>query len=301
MVRSAETVHAQDAAAKGVLGKIADALSSQEPAYSTAAYSTSGNRKILDGLSPADILDARKGVIMYEGYDELGSSIEQLFTPNQSASIFSNTLTTLTDAALKKTNTLGGILENVTVTETFPKTQLGWQLLQVARVIAARDPLQTDRASFVVRLGGFDSHNTAGAALNTKVSQIDDALRSFVGEMKSQGIWDDVAVVTISDFARTMTSNGLGTDHGWGGNHVLLGGKVKGSQIFGQFPSAFTDDSETNIGRGRILPTTSWEAMWHGLAEWMGVEASQISQVLPNAANFDSTQMFNKDQLFDSN
>ena len=46
MVRSAETVHAQDAAAKGVLGKIADALSSQEPAYSTGTYSTSGNAAV---------------------------------------------------------------------------------------------------------------------------------------------------------------------------------------------------------------------------------------------------------------
>ena len=67
----------------------------------------------------------------------------------------------------------------------------------------------------------------------------------------SQGIWEDVLVVSISDFGRTLSSNGAGTDHGWGGIHFLAGGSVRGGKIFGKYPETLEEDGELNIGRGR--------------------------------------------------
>ena len=83
-----------------------------------------------------------------------------------------------------------------------------------------------------------------------------------------------MAIATLSDFGRTLTSNGRGTDHAWGGNHVVMGGEVRGGQILGAYPStlAESDANPLNIGRGRLIPTTPWEGVWRPIAQWFGVD-----------------------------
>ena len=94
-------------------------------------------------------------------------------------------------------------------------------------------------------------------------AQVDDALGAFEKEMKAQGLWDQTTIVTVSDFGRTLSSNGLGTDHAWGGHYFVVGGNVSGAQILGHYPKKLNEiDSDVNIGRGRILPTTPWESAW---------------------------------------
>ena len=115
--------------------------------------------------------------------------------------------------------------------------------------------------------------------------------------------WVQVAVATLSDFGRTLTSNGRGTDHAWGGNHVVMGGEVRGGQMLGAYPStlAESDANPLNIGRGRLIPTTPWEAMWNGLAEWFGVSNDEMDTVLPNKHRFDASNphhLFSREQLF---
>ena len=85
-------------------------------------------------------------------------------------------------------------------------------------------------------------------------------------------MWDSVTVVTVSEFGRTLTSNGLGTDHAWGGHHAVLGGSVSGGKILGNYPlDLAAGPTSLNIGRGRMIPTVPWEAIWHGISQWMGV------------------------------
>ena len=149
-----------------------------------------------------------------------------------------------------------------------------------------------------MRLGGFDSHGSALEVLKARLEWIDAGLRSVVQEMKDQGIWDDVTIVTQSDFGRTLTSNGQGNDHAWGGHNLVLGGSVDGKKILGKYPEKLGEGSDLNIGRGRILPTIGWESVWFGLSEWMGVQPSSMATILPNAARFTSEQLFSADMLF---
>jgi uncharacterized protein (DUF1501 family) len=106
-------------------------------------------------------------------------------------------------------------------------------------------------------------------------------------------------VVTASDFGRTLTSNGYGTDHAWGGNNFIVGGSVKGGQIHGEYPDDLTADGPQNIGRGRLIPTTSLDAMWNGVSEWMGVDNDGLEKVLPNRGNFPVDDMFSGGDLFE--
>merc|ERR1719424_2706646 len=114
------------------------------------------------------------------------------------------------------------------------------------------------------------------------LQEVNSGLTSFVNEMKRPAVnmWNNVAIVTVSDFGRTLTSNGVGTDHAWGGNHVIMGGAVKGGLIHGQYLDDMTAAGARVLSRGRVIPTLPWEAMWYPIAQWMGVADNQLTTVL---------------------
>jgi len=83
------------------------------------------------------------------------------------------------------------------------------------------------------------------------------------------GVWENVTIVSMSEFGRTLTSNGRGTDHGWGGNHFVLGGGIRGGQIHGKYLPSFKSGSSHVLGTNalRALPALPWEAMWQPIAK----------------------------------
>jgi cullin-associated NEDD8-dissociated protein 1 len=66
----------------------------------------------------------------------------------------------------------------------------------------------------------------------------------------------------------------------------------------GEYPDDLTDTGPLNIGRGRLIPTTSWEAVWNAVARWFGVTNELMSDVLPNLANFPADEIFDENDLF---
>ena len=137
-------------------------------------------------------------------------------------------------------------------------------------------------------LGGWDTHTNQLDAMQTNPATLNGALGSFATEMRRQGVWDSVTVQVASEFGRSMTCNGdasAGTDHGWGGNALMLGGALRGGTILGTFPHSLKIEGELTT-RGRVIPTTSWEELWHAHAEWLGVEPGLMAGVLPNLENF---------------
>ena len=124
----------------------------------------------------------------------------------------------------------------------------------MAKVITIRDDpaVMSERDLFVTETGGFDTHQDLEGTNAGLFAGYDLAINEFANEMKAQGIWNSVTVVTVSEFGRTLTSNGLGTDHAWGGHHTVLGGGISGGQILGNYPEDLTEaPTSLNIGRGR--------------------------------------------------
>ena len=89
---------------------------------------------------------------------------------------------------------------------------------------------------------------------------------------------NEVTSFTMSDFGRTLTSNGDGTDHGWGGHQFILRGAVKG-EIYGNMPRQSVGIDE-DIGSGHILPTTENEQMFASLASWYGADPSMLGGII---------------------
>ena len=308
MQRAMHTVHAQDASSTGILGRIVKTISNEQidssdnvvQPYKSGMYSLSGNQRMLEGAAPEqtpNIIDRNNGVVKYLKYNQLKDSISNVSSA-VSENIFAETFNSNLNVTLRQTEFLGGMLQDVTLGTEFGEDAVSTQLKQVSKLIKLRSVLKTERDVFVISHGGYDTHNDAGEVFKGKMDEVNAGLTSFVSEMLDQGAYEDVVVVSTSDFGRTLTSNGQGTDHAWGGNYFILGGGVKGKRIFGQYPEKLGASGSLNIGRGRILPTRSWESLWNAVSEWFGVVPNKMDYVLPNKANFPADHLFSERDLF---
>ncbi len=186
------------------------------------------------------------------------------------------------------------------VTTDFPtQNSLADQLKMVARMIKlSRDTsfgIQHKRQIYYVRVGGFDMHdnlmstgNSGHAALLSRVSQ---ALGAFWAALNEVGAQNEVTTFTMSEFARTLSSNGNGSDHAWGSVNMVMGGAVQGGKLYGAFPDQ-TLNGPVSLSRGQFIPSTSVDQMAATLARWMGVTStSDLNTIFPNLANFTSNNL----------
>ena len=164
---------------------------------------------------------------------------------------------------------------------------LAVSLQTVARIIGGRASLGVNRQIFYVQLGSFDTHNNQATQHAQLLTQLGQALEYFDGVMTAAGVGNQVTTFTASDFGRTLTSNSNGTDHGWGSHHFVVGGAVKGQDMYGQYPVVGVDQAN-DIGAGRLIPTTAVDQYAGTLARWFGLSDGQIRQLFPNFANFGS-------------
>ena len=296
------TVDSANMAAHGILGRLTKDATEQEMPYKSALYSMVGTSKILQGggiVSP-DIVGTN-GVARFKEYENVKQGFDKILKQD-SASLFSQTFSDSLQSTLDKTEYMGELVANVTPTSNYTvnaSSSMSKQFDLVAKMIKLdTTALQNERAAYVVQRGGFDTHFTPD--LSPHFEDINIGLEQFANEMKAQGLWENVTVMCISDFGRTITSNSQGTDHSWGGNYWMLGGDVNGGQILGKYPQRLDKEYSDEVFTSRVIPTTPWEAVWKGIAQWWGVANETIPSILPNAANFPEETLFSRSQLFKS-
>lgn len=185
-------------------------------------------------------------------------------------------------------------------TEDFGNNLLD-QLRMVARMIkASRDPvagIDQSRQVYYVRLDGFDTHGAQMAQHPLLIARLSQALGWFWQAMGEIGAQNDVTAFTMSEFGRTLSSNGDGSDHAWGGCQLALGGQVSGQQIYGRYPRLVANanddvNQDWSFARGQYIPTTSTDQMASCLARWMGLPPGELAAVFPNLANFSGPLSF---------
>lgn len=186
---------------------------------------------------------------------------------------------------------------------------LASQLRSVARTIrASRDAgsgINANRQVFFVRQGGYDTHDdqirspTAAEGHHRLLQQLSQAVAAFNQAMQNLGADNEVTLFSMSDFARTINSNGSGSDHAWGSVQFAVGGAVNGGSVYGRYPrivlnnriggsGAVAPDQGECFSRGQFLPTTAVDQFAATLAQWMGVAASDLPAIFPNLDNFAS-------------
>jgi len=289
------------ATSTGWAGRIADQLNS---AYNSGAQvpmitSVAGDTLFCNGgaSTPVSVSPGNLGAAQCsEGTTECGA---QLATA-QALLSFNSGLTlvqadnSITTNAYSYAKTLSAAVQSVTPLKTvFPTANgLASQLQQIAQIIQVRAALGVSRQIFFCGVGNFDTHSNQLALQNLLLSQISPAMAAFYAATVEMGVQSSVTSFTMSDFSRTFQPNSnTGSDHAWGAHHMVMGGAVKGGQMYGTFPTLTLggpDDSGTN---GRWVPSTGSVQYAATLASWFGVSAAQMPLVFPNIGSFASSNL----------
>jgi len=181
------------------------------------------------------------------------------------------------------TNALAG----TTLNTAFPNTGLGAQLKMVARLISARNGLGLKRQCFFCSIGGFDTHGDDQLARQNELfTEISEAVAAFQQATTELDVGTNTTLFTASDFGRTFTSNGQGSDHGWGSHHLVVGGAVKGGKLYGSFPDQTLGGPDDADGKGNWIPTTSVESYAATLGRWFGASDAVLAEVFPRLTYF---------------
>lgn len=291
----------------GWAGRVADKLRPQDnDALIPMITSIAGVQLFTSGVSTVPIaigtgpLDTQ---LVLGGYDNSPASLarkasyNEIRTNNQSSNVIkaANDITDLALSAGAALNT------NPTFATPFPQTQIGTQLLQVARIISMRNSLSANRQIFFVQLPGFDTHNAQLGVQADLLMQLSQAMRAFYNCTLEMAISTQVTTFTLSDFGRTFQPAAagpadVGSDHGWGNHAFIMGGSVNGGNFYGMnssngtpYPTLALSGPDDTDNRGRWIPTTSVEQYAAVLASWYGVDAVDLSGptgVFPLLGNF---------------
>lgn len=279
----------------GNLGDLA--LSSNTNSLFTC-ISVTGNAVFLSGDSALSYQVSTGGAIAINGVKSnvYGSSaVRSALTAliqQTSPQVLENEYNRVTARAVTAESQITAGLAGVTLATAFPTSNsLADQLKMVARLIGARSTLGSKRQVFMVSLGGFDLHDNLIAQQPTLMRRVSEAMSAFYDATVELGVANQVTAFTASDFGRTLSSNGDGSDHGWGSHHLMVGGAVKGKAFYGKAPPvSVTNTADANdqwhVGQGRLLPSTSVDQYAATLAKWFGVSNTELAGVLPNLSHF---------------
>ena len=226
------------------------------------------------------------GILGFEDSPILQSAVRDMLSQNY-ADVYKNTYLGTLNKSLDISDAYAEATEEVNLNVSFPNTQVGRSFEQVAKAIAVHETLGFRRQTFFISQGGYDTHDNIAVRHDVNLEELDLAIDSFQRAMDQLGCDDQVLTFVISDFARTLRSNGNGTDHAWGGNVFAVGGPVRGGQIYGTYPETLDfRDNTVDLGGGILVPTTSADLYFAEIAQWFGVPQSNLGDIFPNLINF---------------
>jgi uncharacterized protein (DUF1501 family) len=215
--------------------------------------------------------------------DHANRVVRSMDTADSLNAAFTQTAVTGIPAPPAYTNPISGNVE---------ANALATQLQQVARLIATNTALGMRRQVFFVSMGGWDTHDIQNQTQSNLLARVAHAMAYFDGVLGNIGGADyrnAVTTFTASDFSRTFTTNGDGTDHAWGSHQFVMGGAVQGRNIYGQYPTLGVDRTGFNNPdmSGNIqIPTTSVDQFAGTMGRWFGLSDANLNFIFPNLVNF---------------
>ena len=283
-------------APKGWGGRMAEVMSHANQQSNIAMnISLSGANVLQSGTTTVPYITDPGGVVELKNYGQdptLQLAVDDILGQHYQ-SIYSKTLAHANrnsiDASVAFKSALDSLSTPFDPSVISGETHTYKRLSMVSKIMEARTALSMNRQIFFVERGGWDHHNELLTPQSDLFIELNEAIEIFWTAIQSMGLQNNVVLYTASDFGRTLTSNGSGSDHAWGGNHFIISGSANGGEIYGEYPDLALNNSSTDLGRGRILPTTSVDQYMAELAYWYGVPNSEISTVIPNINNFSSS------------
>lgn len=286
-----------EGAASGWGGRMGDLFAAGNGNATFTSISVTGNAVFLSGKTAVQYQVSTSGSVPIAGLQSplfgspnCSAALQQVLTATR-VNLFENEYARVTARSIAANTQVSSALAGVSLNTPFPSgNNLGDQLKMVARLIGARSSLGAKRQVFFVSIGGFDTHDSLLAVHPGLMKTVGDAMNAFYQATVELGVASQVTTFTASDFGRTLVSNNDGSDHGWGSMHFVLGGAVKGQSFVGT-PPVIANNGPDDVGQGRLLPSLAVDQYGATLASWFGVSATDLASVLPNLANFGSSNL----------
>ena len=277
----------------GWAGRVADILAGQGNGSLPLNISLAGNTRLHAAENEIPYVIGPAGSVNFENYhgtiarERVRGNAFQSLADADYDSIYARSFADVQQRALAYTDVVNSALASTPPISTpFPtNSNLATQLKTVARLIAARGSLGASRQIFFVSAGGFDTHNFQLETQPLLLADVSSSLSAFYKATQELGVSDNVTTFTQSDFGRTLTSNGDGTDHAWGGVQFVVGGTVRGGSIYGTYPELQLG-GPLDIGGGRFIPTVSSDQYTATLLRWFGLQEDKMDLIAPSLSNF---------------
>ncbi len=208
--------------------------------------------------------------------------------------VFKSTYVNTIKSSIEATADFQEVMEHAHIFDTqFSDHYVSASLRMIARVISVQAELGFQRQIFFLNFGGWDHHDAVLDYQAEMLPVISRGLGEFQAALEEINRAPEVTTFTISDFARTLTSNGDGTDHAWGGHTMVMGEDVRGGQIYGEYPDLELGNP-LDLDNGIMIPTTSADQYFAEMALWFGVSKSQAMELFPHLNNFYDPQSGNQ-------
>jgi len=288
----------------GWAGRVADVLNAQTGSQALSVnVSLAGQTFFQAGDVAAPYVMGSNGPTAFAAFPTTGAgparrgSFETVLTSTVSSSsntLYERAFAGVQQRAVRFADRLSSAIASGYSFNALPNTgnlsTLQQQLRTVAKVISMRQSLGLSRQIFFVSTGGFDQHDDLVADQPGLLANVSASIKAFYDALNEIGMGESVTLFTHSDFGRTLTSNGDGSDHAWGGIQLVAGGAVRGGRFYGSYPLLETNGA-WDVGGGRIVPTVSADQYAATLASWFGVPDQDLAKVAPSIGNFSTRNL----------
>lgn len=152
--------------------------------------------------------------------------------------------------------------------ETYPNSELGKGLKTIASLIFS----EINTKVYYISLGSFDTHINQEAQQKRLFTDLNDSVKAFVKDLKSNNRFDDVLLFTFSEFGRRVAQNASGgTDHGKANSMFFIGGGLKQHGIYNPLPDL------ANLDDGDVKFQVDFKQVYATvLNKWLGADADLI-------------------------
>ena len=153
-------------------------------------------------------------------------------------------------------------------TQSYPSTELGKNLKTISSLI--RSDINTK--VYYVSLGSFDTHVNQENQQGRLFTQLNDAISALVKDLKSNNRFQDVTIMTFSEFGRRVSQNASGgTDHGTANNMFFIGGGLKKKGLLNAMPDL------NDLNEGDLKYTVDFKNVYATMLDgWLGADSEKI-------------------------